>query len=65
MSFRRGKRRSVDVWTKEGKYKGNYKSLSEAARDCDVSISAVSYVLSGQRTSANGYVFKEANNGQR
>lgn len=60
MSFRRGKRRSVDAWTRDGQYKGNYKSLTEAAKDCDVSISAVSYVLSGKRTSANGYVFKES-----
>lgn len=64
MSFRRGKRRSVDVWTKEGEYIGTFPSLSKAAERADVSISAVSYVLSGQRTSANGYVFKEANNGQ-
>ena len=59
MSFRKGKKRSVDAWTTDGKYKGNYKSLSEAARDCDVSLSAVSYVLSGKRNSANGYIFKE------
>lgn len=59
MSFRRGKKRTVEAWTVDGEYKGEYDSLTEAAKDCDVSLSSVSYVLAGKRNSANGYVFLE------
>ena len=61
MSFSRGKKRSVEAWTLDGEYKGKYDSLTEAAKECNVSLSSVSYVLAGKRNSANGYVFRERN----
>lgn len=60
MSYRRGKRRPIEVWTIEGEFIGIYPSLTKAAERADVCVSSVSSVLSGKLGSANRYVFKES-----
>lgn len=60
---RRGRKREIEVWTREGEYRGTFPSLSKAAEEADVSVSSVSQILSGLRSSANGFIFKEHSNG--
>ena len=51
--------RLVAQYTKDGKFLRNWKSASERARTINIPVSGIRRVVTGERKTAGGFVFKE------
>ena len=51
-------RRKIVCYDSKGKFVKEYKSISEASNDLNISHSSIDPVLAGKRTNAGGYVFR-------
>lgn len=50
--------RSIDQYTKDGVFVNTYKSITQASKSLDISITNISNCLRGDNKSAGGFIFK-------
>lgn len=63
--MRRGQKRDIEVYKLDGEYVGTFRSARKAAEYCNnISSTAIYLVLHGKLRQAQGYTFKEVNNGK-
>ena len=48
---------SINGYDSNGRWVGEWKSLSQAAKELNITIAAISYVINGKRNHAKGYTF--------
>lgn len=62
--MRRGQKRDIEVYKIDGEYVGTFRSARKAAEFCNITSTAIYLVLHGKLKHAQGYTFKEVNNGK-